>query len=92
MDKRTLKGTTGKIAGVLAVATMCFALLYLLGIFNLLGVTIMPVAYSGLMSGAILALTLWLLPGTKGSTEKIPWYDLGGDVSLIHINEFRTLT
>ncbi len=75
MAARTLKGASGIAATSLEIGTMCFALLYVFGIFNLFGLTVMPVAFNGMMSGLALTLTLWLLPATKGAGDRIPWYD-----------------
>ncbi len=75
MAARILEGSTKAAANILAIATMCFALLYVFGVFNFLGLTIMPVAYNGVMSGLLLTLTLWLLPAAGKAKDKIPWYD-----------------
>src|SRR3990170_1464089 len=75
MAARRLKGASGVAATLLAIGTMCFALLYVFGIFNLFGVTVMPVAFNGMMSGLAITLTLWLLPATKSARDRVPWYD-----------------
>lgn len=75
MAMRTLKGRTEMVATILAIATMCFALLYVFRVFNFFGLTVMPVAYNGMISGLVLSLTLWRLPALKGAMGKIPWYD-----------------
>jgi TRAP transporter 4TM/12TM fusion protein len=75
LSARVLGSRLDTATKILGVGTVCFALLYLFGVFNYFGIIIMPVAYAGLVSGLILVLTLWLVPATKVSASKVPWYD-----------------
>src|SRR4030042_1877371 len=73
---RSYSGVMLWFVRILASITVLFSLCFLLGVFDKLGIRILPLNYRSMLAGFVLALVFLRYPPTKKAAKnKLPWYD-----------------
>lgn len=71
------RGFRTRLACIIGAAWTVYIILHLFKVFFYAGIIIYPIAHRAICAGAIITLTLLVLPARKKDTlDRLPWYDV----------------